>query len=184
MCISYERLGGTRRRNGDGSLARPVIGSRNVFGKVPEVESVNHRDLAASTYNACWEYLEKPDRTADDDRELLTLAFTSRYHWSLASGEEQVIIANWMVSRAAAAVGKAALALDFAQLAYDQAQDADVPDWLIASVHEGLARAFAAAGDTPTRDKWCAAAVELVDRISDDESRELIAEQLASVPRP
>jgi hypothetical protein len=154
------------------------------IGKIPRVESLNHRDIAVLTYNACWELLENEHRTPEEDRALLTLAFTSRHHWSNVGGEEQTIIANWMISRAAAAVGEGTVALNFAQLAFDLAHDADVPDWLVASVHEGFARAYAAAGDARARDDWYASAIELADQIADDEYRALIADQLDSVPRP
>ena len=148
------------------------------------MESLNHRDIAVSTYNACWELLENEHRTPDEDRELLTLAFTSRYHWSCVGGRDQTIISNWMISRAAAAAGEGALALNFAHYAYDLAHDTDAPDWLVASVHEGFARAYAAIGDTQARDEWYESAAELADQIVDDEYRALIADQLDSVPRP
>ncbi len=112
------------------------------------------------------------------------LAFVSRYHWSFVGSDEQSIVGDWMISRAAAAIGDVAVSLNFAQHAFDAAQDADVPDWLLASVHEGLARAYAATGDVRARDEWYEAAAELVGQISDDESRSVIADQLDSVPRP
>lgn len=160
------------------------VASRNGASKVCGVESVSHRDIAVSTYNQCWEHLEREDRTDDEDRELLTLAFTSRYHWTHAGGEEQAIVGDWMISRAAAATGDGALALNFARRAYNTARHTDAPDWLTASVHEGLARAYAAVGDVKARDEWYASAAELVDQISDHEMRALIADQLDSVPRP
>jgi hypothetical protein len=155
-----------------------------VLGNIWRVDSLNHRDVATSTYNGCWELLEKESRTPEEDRELLTLAFASRYHWSFVGGEEEAIISSWMISRAAAAVGDGALAINFAQHAYDLAHDAAAPDWLVASVHEGLARACAAIGKARARDEWYAAATELADQIQDPEYRALIADHLDSVPRP
>ena len=160
-----------------------IVGD-GALGKISRVDGLNHRDIAASTYNACWKHLDNERRTPDEDRELITLAFTSRYHWACVGGDEQAIISNWMIARAAASVGEGALSLNFAQLAYDLAQRIDAPDWLVASVHEGLARAYAATGNAPARDEWYAAASELADQISDQEYRALIADQLDSVPRP
>ena len=141
----------------------------------------DHRRTAAETFNGCWELLENTSRTDENNRELLTLAL--RYHWSRVGAEEQMIMGDWMVSRAAAAIGEAHLAVRFAQRAYDRAQDADVPDWLGASVCEGLARAHAANGDLALRNQWYEAAEDLVERIEDHESKALIADQLDSVPR-
>jgi predicted lipid-binding transport protein (Tim44 family) len=147
------------------------------------VDREDHRRTAVETFNRCWELLENGDRTDEDNRDLLTLAFVSRYYWSCVGAEEQMIISDWMVSRAAATIGEAHLALRFAQCAYDHAQEAEVPDWLSASVCEGLARAHAANGDLALRNQWYETAADLIERIEDHESKALIAAQLDSVPR-
>jgi hypothetical protein len=147
------------------------------------METGEHRSVAAATYNRSWELLESSPRTDEHDAELLTCAFTSRYHWSLVGTREQSIMADWMVSRAAAAVGESAIALSFAHRADAAAQDPTTSDWLVASTAEGVARAFASAGDHNQAALWTAKAEALVARIADEEDRELIAEQLASVPR-
>jgi hypothetical protein len=62
-------------------------------------------------------------------------------------------------------------------------QEFDAPDWLVASAAEGVARAYAALGVEQERDEWFNSAESLVAAIVDDEDRELIASQLATVPR-
>jgi hypothetical protein len=143
----------------------------------------DRRSIAAAAYNRCWELLENEERSVEDDDELLTSAFTSRYHWAVVGGREQVIISDWMVSRAAQALGEADLALRFARRANDAAQEPATSDWLVASTAEGMARAFAVAGDEAQCQAWCEKAEQLIERIADDEDREIIAEQLATVPR-
>lgn len=142
-----------------------------------------HRSEAARLFNACWTLLELPDRTADDDATLLTNAFASRHHWHEVGSLEQWIIADWMVARAAAAAGDGELAVRFAQRAFDAAGDPDIEDWMVASAAEGVARAYAALGDAASRDDWLALADTLVASIGDDESREVVSGQLATVPR-
>jgi hypothetical protein len=147
------------------------------------MDDAAHRTLGVTTYNRCWELLEQPERTGDDDVELLTLAFTSKYHWAFVAGPKETMIGNWMISRAAAAVGEGHLSLTYARLALDAAQGPDVEEWLVASTAEGMARAYAASGDLASRDEWYEKSERLVADIKDRESRELIASQLASVPR-
>jgi hypothetical protein len=147
------------------------------------MSEIDHRTIGVETYNRCWDLLERDDRSQDDDFELLALAFTSRYHWSFAGGPEQWTVSDWMVSRAAADIGEGSLALAFALRANSAAQEFDAPDWLIASTAEGLARAYAAFGNEVARDEWIVTALSLVEAIADDEDRDLIASQLASVPR-
>ena len=40
-----------------------------------------HRQVAVDTFNRAWELIELDVRTPEQDREMLALAFTSRYHW-------------------------------------------------------------------------------------------------------
>ena len=82
-------------------------------------------------------------RNADDDVELLTAAFSSRFHWLSVGAIEQWITSDWMVARAAAATGDGELSLRFAERAHRAAQENAVPDWLVASTAEGVARAYA-----------------------------------------
>jgi hypothetical protein len=147
------------------------------------LSDVDHRKTAAESYNHCWDLLEREDRSQDDDIELLTSAFVSRYFWSLAGGPEQWAVSDWMVSRAAAAIGEGSLSLTFALRANSAVREFDAPDWLVASAAEGLARAYAALGNDQERDEWLRSSANLVEAVADDESRELIASQLASVPR-
>ena len=39
------------------------------------------RALAMQLYNTTWDLIDKPERTRDEDDELLHRAHASRYHW-------------------------------------------------------------------------------------------------------
>jgi hypothetical protein len=52
------------------------------------------------------------------------------------------------------------------------------PDWLKASLNEGVARAYAAAGDHQMRDTYLARALTDLERESDTEDAELIRSQI------
>jgi hypothetical protein len=147
------------------------------------VAQLDDRELATQLFNRCWDLLEAT-RDADDDIELLTVAFSSRYHWLNAGDREQWIVSDWMVARAAAAVGEGELSLRFAKRAHSAAQEYEVPDWLVASSAEGVARAFAALGDVEEFNNWSALAARLVEVIADPEDKSLIASQLADIEAP
>jgi hypothetical protein len=143
---------------------------------------IDHRAVAVTTYNRCWELLETEPRTTADDADLLTSAFTSRYHWTIAGGPEQHVVADWMVSRAASAVGQPHLALGFAHAAFDRVQHGSHPAWLRASVFEVLARAHAAMGDQGRRDQYVSLGRLVLDQEPDPDDRRVIADQLETVP--
>jgi hypothetical protein len=144
---------------------------------------LDDQELATQLFNRCWRLLEST-RSLDDDVELLTAAFSSRYHWLIVGDVEQRIVSDWMVARAAAAVGEGQLSLLFARRAHASAQEHEVPDWLVASSAEGVARAYAAAGDVEQFGHYFALATRLVSVIADVDDRTLIASQLAEIEVP
>jgi len=145
------------------------------------VESLDERATAVRLYHQCWELLETEPRTSDEDAELLTCAFAARHHWLNAGGPEQWTISDWMVSRAAGAIGASGLALWFAERAHDAARVEGTADWLVASTAEGQARAHFLAGDLDEGARWEAEASRLVAVIVVEGQRALIAAQLATV---
>jgi hypothetical protein len=142
----------------------------------------SHRAVAVATYNRCWELLDLEERSPAEVDELLMNAFSSRYHWLVEGGAMQVIVANWMVSRAACACGDGELAVRFAHHAFDGVQVGEHPTWLRASVFEGLARAYAARNDKHMRDEYVSMASLILDQEEDEDDRQIIADQLATVP--
>ncbi|MGB8650832.1 MAG: hypothetical protein WCD35_09235 [Mycobacteriales bacterium] len=143
-----------------------------------------HRELGARLFNETWSLIEKPDRTAEDDVEMLLTAAASRWHWGQVGKAEQLAGGDWQVAHVASLLGLADVALMFArrQLATTKREGWD--GWRLASAHEGLARASAAAGDWQARSRHVAAAEAALDREPDLEDRAVIAGQLASVPEP
>lgn len=145
----------------------------------------DHRALAIGYFNATWDLIDQPTRTAEQDRDMLSSAFASRQHWIEAGGTDgQLITSDWQVSHVASLVGLGDLALRFAQAAADRASASEIPDWLFASTHEGLARAHAALGDVDAYNREATLTRSLLEQVTDDEDRALIASQLASIPPP
>ena len=139
----------------------------------------DHRAIAISTYGDCWDLLESV-RSAEEDRNLMTLAFTSRYHWLKAGGPTEWVISDWMVSRCAAAVGEGSLSVTFAKSALAGVAD-DSPAWLRASMYEGMARACVAIGDLEGKVQHIAQARRELATEDSQEDRQLIESQIATV---
>jgi len=141
-----------------------------------------HRQVAVDTFNAAWELIDLPARTPALDRELLGLAFASRYHWGVVGGDEEHMVGDWLIAHVASLQGLGELAYRFASTALDLARAKGWDDWRLASMLEGMARACAAIEDTPGRDQYAAEARRVLATLEDSNDRELIAAQLASIP--
>ena len=165
------------------------VTSRPWTSRLPALDNAQVTDLsdehlafAKATYNACWDLLDLAERTPAQDTELLATSFASRYHWYAVGSAQERVIANWMVSRAAAAVREGGLAVRFAIEADAELEASDQPAWLRASVYEGLARAYASQGNAAMRQRYLDQANAALAHESDPEDAALIAEQIATVP--
>jgi hypothetical protein len=146
---------------------------------------IDHRGLAVSYFNRAWELIDASDRTAEQDRDLLAAAFASRQHWVDAGGTAQnLAVSDWQVAHAASLAGLPDTAMAFASAALERTEAHDLPVWMQASGHEGMARAYAAAGDRSGYDREAARTTELLATVDDAEDRDLISSQLASIPVP
>jgi len=140
-----------------------------------------HGRFAAECFNRAWELLDLPERSQEQEADLLSSAFAQRFHWSQVGDETNHAVADWQVSRALAATRNGPLAVHFAEMALARAEAFAGPDYLVPSCFEGLARAHAAVGDAPQRDVWLAKARAALEGIKDAEDRDLIASQIAEL---
>jgi ADP-ribose pyrophosphatase YjhB (NUDIX family) len=148
------------------------------------VTDAARRALAITQFNATWELVELPDRTPEQALEMVALACSSRSLWETVGTDENLAIADWQVAHVASLAGWPDVALAFATAAEARARTAELPTWLRASTCEGMARAHAAAGNAPAFEEWSRRAAALLERVADEEDRELVAAQLASIPPP
>jgi hypothetical protein len=146
---------------------------------------IDHRQLAVTYFGGAWELIDLTARSDEQVRDMLTAAFASRQHWIDAGGTaENLSISDWQVAHAASLAGLSDTALAFARAAVERSESAKLPLWLQASAREGLARAYAAAGDRAGYDREAQRATELLAQVDDPEDSELIRSQLASIPVP
>jgi hypothetical protein len=144
-----------------------------------------HQVQAIAYFNAAWDLIDASERSAEEDRDMLTLAAASRQHWIDAGGTaEKLTVADWQIAHAASQLGLADVALVFARAAVDRAESNDLPTWLKASAHEGLARAHATAGDRASFTYEADLARALLEKVADPEDKALVETQLASIPAP
>jgi hypothetical protein len=141
-----------------------------------------HREIAVERFNAAWGLIDKGTRTDDDDIELLLSAMTSRWHWAQVGGPEETATGDWQVAHAAALIGLGDTALRFAERNLRAAEALGWTGWRLASAHEAMARAFAVCGDADGRAHHLALANEALEDEADAGDRQIILDQLATVP--
>lgn len=138
-----------------------------------------NRHFAVTSYGQCWEMLNR-ERTPEEDRNLLGASLTSRFHWQQVGGDQERAVADWMVSRACAAIGEPRLAIKFAWASLNY-ENRTFPAWLKASLNEGMARAHASAGEISERDRYTSFALKELEAEKDLEDADLIRNQIADL---
>jgi DNA-binding transcriptional MerR regulator len=147
-----------------------------------ELDPATRRKLAADLFNHTWTLLEKPDRTAAEDDEMIHAAHASRYHWGEVGEPMNLARGEWQCARVYSVLGRAEPALYHARRCLEINKANGSADWDIAAAYEAMARAYLTAGDAHQVTAWKARAVDALDRITDKEEREIIEGDIATLP--
>ncbi|HEY1367088.1 MAG TPA: helix-turn-helix domain-containing protein [Gaiellaceae bacterium] len=161
---------------------QPLIDGKESVMETP-VETVDHRRLGVDLFNKTWTLMEKDDRTAADDDEMIHCAHASAYHWLHVGTQANRSRSEWQCSRMYTVLGRAEPALHHARRCLEicEASPEDLEDWDLPFAHEALARAHAVAGDAEESRRYLALAREGAAGIDDDDDRDLVLADLATI---
>jgi hypothetical protein len=144
---------------------------------VPEQELVFHRKIAKQCFNKTWDYLEKKNRTADEDRQMLVLAYASRYHWGVIGNTSPIAVGEWQISRVYAELKQAEPSLLFAKSSLELVVKNNLSK-LLPSAYEGMARAHAVAQQSQLARDYILKARKELESIKDEEDKKIYAGQI------
>jgi hypothetical protein len=142
------------------------------------------RQQAVDLFNLVWTLMETPERTPQQDDEMIHAAHASRHHWAAVGTDANLARGEWQVSRVYATLGRGEPAIYHAErcLAYCEASPDDIADWDLPYAYEALSRAHLTAGNQVEAKRYAARARELGARVEDEHDREHLEEDLATLP--
>ncbi len=142
-----------------------------------------HRHFSAQCFNRAWDYIDKPRRTAEEERTMLQLGLASLWHWSQRQDCTPVnlSVGYWQVARIYALLGQAEPARQYGQLSLDAASGEGAAPFHLGYAYEALARAESVAGDRARAGEYLAAARRYAAEVSDAEDQQLLLADLASL---
>jgi len=143
-------------------------------------EQSESRQLAKRFFNETWTYLEKADRTADDDLMMIHLAHASRLHWQLAGDARNWSISEWQISRVYAVLGRAESALFHGHACLRIATENHLKPFQMGFAHEAIARALAI-GDPGSAGEHVAAATAFAQDVADPEDKKILETDLSTI---
>lgn len=140
------------------------------------------RRLGVALFNATWTYLEKEDRTREDDDAMLHMTHASAHHWRQVGKPENFARSEWQCSRVYATLRRAEPCLHHARRALEICEEHGLGDFDLAFSYEALARGHAIAGDNERARAYTEQALAAADEIALDGDRELLLTDLETIP--
>jgi DNA-binding transcriptional MerR regulator len=145
------------------------------------LDPADERRIAVGLFNHVWTLMENTGRTLDETDEMIHAAHASRYHWGNVGDAANRARGEWQVSRMYAVLGRGEPALWHARRCLEICEENGIGDWDLAFAFEALARASRVAGDQAGRDTYLAQARHAATQIKEDEDRQLLEADLATV---
>jgi hypothetical protein len=140
------------------------------------------RKLGIELFNYVWTLLEKDDRSDRESDRMIDAAHASRFFWQEVGTPVNHARGEWQISRAYATVGRAEPALHHARRCLEICEEHAIGGFDLAYAYEALARAHDVAGDRDTAVDYAERAFESAGRVTDEEDRELLLSDLATLP--
>lgn len=141
-------------------------------------EGEAHRHFSAHCFNRAWDLIDKPDRSAEQDEEMLRLSYASLYHWTQRPDctPENLSIAYWQLSRIYAILHKQDDARNYGQKSLHFGQQKGVQPVILGYACEALARAEAQSGNRSQAGKYLTQARQLAEGLAAEDKKQLLAD--------
>lgn len=124
-----------------------------------------HKFMAVDCFNKTWDYMEKTDRTAEEDELMVYATMASRYHWGQIGEALNFQRGEWQISRVFAILGRGEQALHHSKLCFKLTEENDFKGFDLAFANECMARAQAAVGNKEDFEKYFKLAEEAGEKI-------------------
>lgn len=149
-------------------------------GSVPE--SVQ-RQLAVDLFNHAWTLMDLPHPTVDQIDEMIHAAHASCFHWLHNQQPVNQARGHWQISRVYCHAGRPEAAEYHARRCLEIILAEKIGDWDLAFAYEACARAAAVREDWESVRRWIGEAEKAGEEIQEEENRQLLTTDLATIPR-
>jgi hypothetical protein len=142
-----------------------------------------HRFFAAECFNKAWDLIDKPNRTAEENEQMIRLSLASVWHWTQRTDctPGNLSIGYWQTSRVYALLGQADNARRYGQMCLEVSQGEGMLPFYLGYAYEALARAETVAGNPAQRDRYLEQARQVTERITDLETQQQLLADLATI---
>ena len=149
------------------------------------VESVSlehHEKLAKQNFNKTWDFLDKKNRSEEDNLNMIHTVHASRFHWGVlvSEGKGTALMlqrGEWIISRVYSVLKRGEPALYHAKICLDLTEKNNIGDFDLAFAYEAMARSFALLKNKKEYDKYSKLAKEAGEKIKKKDDRDYFFEE-------
>lgn len=144
-------------------------------------ENKEIKKLASQAFNACWDLIDKKDRTPKDDANMLAATFSQLYLWNKIGTDLNRARGEWQVSRVYALLKKTEECLFHAEQCLDYTEKAKLDGFDLVFAYESLARAYSLMDQKENYQKFYDLGVKALDQVEKKEDRDYCRSELDSI---
>lgn len=137
-----------------------------------------HRKQAVNNFNRTWDYIDKIDRSQEDNIAMIHTAHASRFHWGEIGTPLEFARGEWQISRVYALLGLAESALYHGQQSLTYCQNNGIGDFDLAFAYEAVARAYLIGEQSDQSEVYVQLALEAANDIQKSEDKEYFLSQM------
>jgi hypothetical protein len=138
-------------------------------------------EQAKACFNLVWEYIDKEDRTEDDNLNMIHAAHASRFLWGKVGEPINFERGEWQVSKVYAILGMGNQALMHARACQNICELYNIKDWDLVFAYMALAEAHKILGNHAEYDTFKKHATERVASIKDPGDKAYTIEELDKI---
>lgn len=141
-----------------------------------------HKKKAVDLFNLVWSFLDKKERTKQEDDKMVHAAHASRFHWGEIGTPLEFERGEWQISRVYSVLNRPQPALYHARRCLEICQENKIGDFDIAFAYEAMARAYAVAREKSEREKYIKLAKATGEDIKGKEDKDYFFGDLKTIP--
>lgn len=141
-----------------------------------------HKKLGVQYFNKTWDYVDKPNRTIDEDIEMINYAHASRLHWKLSGAPVlNLVRGDWMIAKVYTLAKQGESALYFAKVCHDKTLENDIGDFDLVFAHEAMANAYKLLGNENAMNKHLELGYASIDQVAKKADKEYCRSELDKI---
>lgn len=148
-----------------------------------EQQTFSHKQMASQCFNRVWDFLDKAERSPQEEEQMIHLAHTSFWHWTQVEDHtpKNLSIGYWQISRVYAVVGNGEQSLFYANRCLEVSLQSEIAPFYIGYAYEALARAYKILNQKEQSNEAYEKCLDVAEGIIVEDSKKMLLQDLEDI---